>query len=40
MFGMEVKGTFVDVGHHAPGEVKDNAELMEQAKTAGTQLFA
>jgi multimeric flavodoxin WrbA len=40
MFGMEVKGTFVDVGHHAPGEAKENAELMGQAKTAGTQLFA
>jgi multimeric flavodoxin WrbA len=39
MFGMDVKGTFVDVGHHAPGEVKENAELMDQAKTAGNQLF-
>lgn len=40
MFGMEVKGTFIDVGHHAPGEAKENAELMEQAKIAGTQLLA
>ncbi len=39
MFGMDVKGTFVDVGHHAPGEVKENSELMEQAKIAGTQIF-
>ncbi len=39
MFGMDVKGTFVDVGHHAPGEVKDNPDLMAQAKQAGVQLF-
>ena len=39
MLGMDVKNTFVDVGHHRPGEVKENAELMNQAKAAGTQLF-
>ncbi|TGC09153.1 flavodoxin family protein [Methanolobus halotolerans] len=39
MFGMDVKGTFVDIGHHAPGEVKENTGLMEQAKIAGTKIF-
>lgn len=39
MFGMDVKGTYIDVGHHAPGEVKENAELMDQARTAGARLF-
>lgn len=39
MFGMDVKDTLVDVGHHAPGEAKENAELMEQAKTAGVDIF-
>ncbi len=39
MFGMDVKGTFVDSGHHVPGGVKENTELMAQVKTAGNQLF-
>ncbi|WP_406661446.1 flavodoxin family protein [Methanolobus sp. ZRKC3] len=37
--GMDVKDTIVDVGHHAPGEAKENTELMEQAKSAGINLF-
>ncbi|MDW7733302.1 MAG: flavodoxin family protein [Methanolobus sp.] len=39
MLGMDVKGTFVDIGHHAPGEVKEDAKLMDEAKMAGVQLF-
>ena len=35
----EVKDVLVGVGYHAPGEVKDNSELMEKAKTAGLNLF-
>lgn len=39
MFGMDVKGTFIDAGHHAPGGVKENAKLMGDAKAAGASLF-
>lgn len=35
----EVKDVLVGVGYHAPGEVKDNIELMEKAKNAGLNLF-
>lgn len=38
-FNMDVKDTLVDIGHHAPGEVKENAALMEEAKNAGLKLF-
>jgi multimeric flavodoxin WrbA len=37
--GMDVKDIIVDIGHHAPGEAKNNLELMEQAKSAGISLF-
>ena len=39
MFGMDVQGTFMDIGHHTPGEVRVNTELMEKAKMAGSQLL-
>ena len=37
--GMDVKDTLVVAGYHAPGEVKDNAELMLKAKNTGLNLF-
>lgn len=37
--GMEVKDTLVAAGYAAPGEVKENAELMEKAKNTGLNLF-
>lgn len=37
--GMDVKDTIVDIGHHAPGEAKNNVELMDQAKNTGISLF-
>ena len=37
-FGMEVTDTLIDFGHHAPGEAKNDAELMEKAKNAGISL--
>lgn len=36
---MDVKDTLVAVGYHAPGEVKNNIELMEKAKNTGINLF-
>ena len=36
---MDVKDTIVGVGYHAPGEVKDDSELMEKAKNTGLNLF-
>lgn len=39
MFGMDVKGTFIDAGHHAPGGVREDEKLMGEAKTAGARLF-
>jgi multimeric flavodoxin WrbA len=36
---MDVKDTIVGVGYHAPGEVKEDSELMERAKNAGLNLF-
>jgi len=38
-FGMDVKDIIIDVGHHAPGEAKNSAELMGQAKNTGINLF-
>jgi len=35
----EVKDTIVGVGYHAPGEVKDNIELMEKARNTGFNLL-
>jgi multimeric flavodoxin WrbA len=37
--GMEVKGTLVSAGYQAPGEVKNNTELMAKAKDTGLNLF-
>jgi multimeric flavodoxin WrbA len=39
MFGIGVKGTFIDAGHHAPGGVKENTKLMVDAKAAGASLL-
>ncbi|KKG16199.1 iron-sulfur protein [Methanosarcina sp. 2.H.T.1A.6] len=39
VMAMEIKDTLVGVGYHAPGEVKDNLELMEKAKNTGLNLF-
>jgi multimeric flavodoxin WrbA len=36
---MDVKDTIIGIGYHAPGEVKDNIELMEKAKNTGFNLF-
>lgn len=36
---MEVKDILVGVGYHAPGEVRNNIELMEKAKDTGLNLF-
>lgn len=36
---MDVKDTLLGIGYHAPGEVKNNTELMEKAKTTGYNLF-
>ncbi|WP_406657470.1 flavodoxin family protein [Methanolobus sp. ZRKC2] len=38
-FEMDVKNIIVDVGHHAPGEAKNNSELMEKARSAGVSLI-
>lgn len=37
--GMDVKDTIVVAGYHAPGEVKENTELMTKAKNTGLNLF-
>jgi multimeric flavodoxin WrbA len=37
--GMDVKDTLVAAGYHAPGEVKDDIELMLKAKNTGLNLF-
>jgi multimeric flavodoxin WrbA len=37
--GMDVKDILVAAGYHAPGEARDNAELMLKAKNAGLNLF-
>jgi multimeric flavodoxin WrbA len=37
--GMDVKDTLIAAGYHAPGEVKDNIELMSKAKNTGLSLF-
>lgn len=37
--GMDVKNTLVAAGYHAPGEVKNNTELMAKAKDAGLNLL-
>ena len=37
-FGMDVKDIIIDAGHHAPGEAKNDAAVMEQAKNAGISL--
>ncbi|MDG6243732.1 MAG: flavodoxin family protein [Methanolobus sp.] len=39
MFGMDVKDTLIDVGHHAPGEVRENTVLMERAQSSGSRIF-
>ncbi|WP_292464231.1 flavodoxin family protein [Methanolobus sp.] len=39
MLGMDVKGTFIDAGHHVPGGVKEEGKLMEAAKESGARLF-
>ena len=36
---MDVKDTIVGIGYHAPGEVKEDTELMEKAKNTGINLF-
>ncbi len=38
-FGMDVKDIIVDVGHHAPGEAKNDAEMMDRAKSVGASLI-
>jgi multimeric flavodoxin WrbA len=37
--GMDVKDTLIAAGYNAPGEVKDNAELMLKAKNTGLNLL-
>ncbi|MDD2340152.1 MAG: flavodoxin family protein [Methanosarcina sp.] len=37
--GMDIRDTLVAAGYHAPGEVKDNAQLMEKAKNTDLKLF-
>lgn len=36
---MDLKDTIIGVGYHAPGEVKNEPELMEKAKNAGHNLL-
>jgi multimeric flavodoxin WrbA len=37
--GMDVKDTLVAAGYHAPGEVRNDLNLMEKAKNTGFNLF-
>jgi multimeric flavodoxin WrbA len=38
-FGMENKNTLLAAGYYEPGAVKDNTELMDEAKTSGKTLL-